>query len=80
MPLSSERGRDELCISASSVTTVLFSLSNIYKSFTSIMQRDNTKIIVSEIFTVWSQNSQFSILALKANALPKFRSTIPNKI
>ena len=53
---------------------------NIYKSFTSIMQRDNTKIIVSEIFTVWSQNSQFSILALKANALPKFRSTIPNKI
>lgn len=44
------------------------------------MQRDNAKIIVSEIFTVWSQNSQFSTLALKGNALPKFRSTIPNKI
>lgn len=34
VPLGSERGRDELCISASSATIALFSLYNTYESST----------------------------------------------
>lgn len=44
------------------------------------MQGNNTRIILSEIITVWSQKSQFAILVLRANALPKFKSTISKKI